>query len=875
MTAWGAMRERIESGDAGEVAAFARRLDEAERRAVAKELPGYLRERVARSEWGWLDAEAVRPLLVAGAGTLGGPAAVATWLSRRDLRTWSPESFAGRVVEAALDRPAEWRAEVARRLAERLRIDTSRRAGDLWEFTAAFARSTGLEPPATDGFVAGWVRRRPSDPRVLRDDPWADVLLPRVFEVDGIGALLGEEWPERIAALAEEGRFDRKPLLDGCVSRFLRGGEARDLRWFVALHDALAPTPDESFARLRDHVRLLPASPAAVAEMALREVRRADDDGRLGAEEFAEAADALLFRPEKKLVRAALIWLDRTARKRDRVDATLAALTAVFPSEALDLRERAVRVAVRHAAHVTGEQTNAAVREAAAVLPADLREAIAAAFGEVDAPEAGPPVLAGPPPFTPRTLPPPIASAAELAEEFVARMRTESEWTGIERLVAGVVELAYRDADATREALLRVLPDAASWEMSDHALDSYDPGVWATMCVRTLFDPKAKRGLVDALGSFRHGRSWTRGDRDVPVLDRFLRWRLREASSAVGRAPVLLSTPTEGSGHIDPGVLVSRLERLEAAGAEPGRADLAQALLRLPRDAAGLDGDAVSRAARLTSKAGRAVAAWLASGGLADPSVECAMVSLPQRGPWHGSGRPEYVAGTVATVLAAGDLPSGIAPLLAVPEGGEWRSLPWPYYYGPMAWWPSMLPSHREVAAAHVLPYSRNWDDARVGQGALLAGLAEADGPAGTATAHVLAYGLAASHADERAAAVDAFAAFAGRGALPAAGLGTALGALVARDAVTLNRAARALDGVADTGAYADVLTVILAALPVLLPAPGERPRSGLHDLIALGTRAAEATGARADVPGLAAVAARGGTSRLVREAARLHRTLT
>ncbi|MFC6929674.1 DUF6493 family protein [Actinomadura yumaensis] len=472
---------------------------------------------------------------------------------------------------------------------------------------------------------------------MLRDDPWADVLLPRVFEVDGLGALLSEEWPERIAALAEEGRFDRKPLLDGCVSRFLRGGEARDLRWFVALHDALAPTPDESFARLRDHVRLLPASPAAVAEMALREVRRADDDGRLGAAEFAEAADALLFRPEKKLVRAALTWLDRTARKRGRVDATLAALTAVFPSEALDLRERAVKGAVRHAAHVTDEQTGAAVREAAAVLPADLREAVAAAFGEVEEPEAGPPVPPGLPPFTPRTLPPPIGSPAELAEEFAARTRTESEWPGTERLVAGVVELAYRDADAVREALRRVLPDAASWEMSPHALDSYDPGVWATMCVRTLFDPKPKHGLVDARGILRHGRSWTRGDRDVPVLDRFLRWRLREASAAVRRAPVLLATPTEGSGHIDPGVLVSRLERLEAAGADPGRADLAQALLRLPRDAADLDGDAVSRAARLPSKAGRAVAAWLASGGLADPDVECATVSLPSAGAGTGA----------------------------------------------------------------------------------------------------------------------------------------------------------------------------------------------------------------------------------------------
>ncbi|NDU75596.1 hypothetical protein GWI34_23660 [Actinomadura sp. DSM 109109] len=49
---------------------------------------------------------------------------------------------------------------------------------------------------------------------------------------------------------------------------------------------------------------------------------------------------------------------------------------------------------------------------------------------------------------------------------------------------------------------------------------------------------------------------------------------------------------------------------------------------------------------------------------------------------------------------------------------------------------------------------------------------------------------------------------------------------------------------------------------------------SGVPDLLALATRLAETTGATGAVPGVEEVAARGGSSRLVRESARLHRTL-
>ncbi|MEU8026942.1 hypothetical protein AB0B88_32570, partial [Micromonospora haikouensis] len=52
-------------------------------------------------------------------------------------------------------------------------------------------------------------------------------------------------------------------------------------------------------------------------------------------------------------------------------------------------------------------------------------------------------------------------------------------------------------------------------------------------------------------------------------------------------------------------------------------------------------------------------------------------------------------------------------------------------------------------------------------------------------------------------------------------------------------------------------------------------PPRGLPDLLTLAAETATATGARVEVPGLAEVAGRRGTSRVVTEARRLHRALT
>ncbi|WP_433226401.1 DUF6493 family protein [Actinomadura formosensis] len=881
MSAWDDIRKAIDAGDRDTTARLVMELDNTARRTVAGQLPGRIGEMRAASQYGFLWQEAMESLLVAGAGTISGVVAAATWLCRRDLRLWwSRDRYAGlceALCAVTAARPAEWRAEVARRVADRIRLTEGN--SPLWHMAAALTRSAGARPPVSDGFVVGWATEGVR-PRELAEDPFLDTLVPKLFEVDGVGAALADDraragwddarggtWAGSLTALARAGRLDRTALLDGCVSRFLRGGTARDLRWFAQLHDGLAPTDDETAARVRDYVRLLPAAPSTVADLALKQVRRADDLGLLDAELFGEAAGALLFRPEKKLVRAALTWLDRTARGRDRVEPTLRALTAVFGSDALDLRERAVKIAARHAAHAGGS-VRAEVRDAAAGLPAALREPVAEAFGEIEA-AAEPEPPAGPPPFVPREAPAPIGSLAELADEFTVLLRSTGEWRAQERFLAALVEFAYRDLEATREALRRPADDMAPW-LANPAGHSYMQHVvqesWVQFPVRSLLLPRTSHHLPRVLAALLRGRSRKSGTVSEPQLERFLTLRRHEIASAVGTVPVLLATPTEGSGHIAPDVLVRRLERLEETGTEPGRADLAQAMLRVPRD---IDREAVARARRLVSEAGRTVAAWLAAGGLADPGVECRILDEPVA---TVRGRALRLPTRIlSTVDVPGD--SDIAHLCRFPEDG-WTDFGRPNHTASTVFWPSMLPSHREVAAAHLVPRLAGTDEETLAQGAILLDLAEADGPTGAATATLLAMTLANRHRDERANAVEALLALSARGALPAEGTGAALGRLAARGRLTLTRAVKSLTAAADAGAHADVWTLLAAALPHALPAPGERAAAGLPDLIALATRQAEIIGAGGTIPAVAETAARGGSSRLVQESARLHRAL-
>ncbi|MGW0591184.1 DUF7824 domain-containing protein [Streptosporangium sp. NPDC002607] len=853
MTAWEEIRGLIDRRDAHAVAARIVELDEAARKEVAGLLPGYLKTlRGRRESWEGLDdyAEVLR---AAGAGVLTGAAAVATWLNRRDFtsRWGSPYGDTERIMAILATRPAEWRADLAGRLVLRLRTGEDRGL----PLALALLRATGIEVPAHDPLVVGWV----STVRglsALRKDPLFDAMLPRVFEVQGVGrALQWENDPARsllgvLRTLAAKDGARRPMLLQGCVRRFLLGGSAAELRFFVRLHEALDPAPHEIEPHARDYLRLLPAAPGPVAELALRHLRGLDG---LDPFDLVEGWESVLFRPERKLVRAGLTWLDQRVRLSPELATSIAGpLALVFAADSTELQDRAVTLAIKHASRMDDEGRDV-IRDALGTLPPDLGGRAFAVFGGEEPAEPDPRDGFAPSPLpqpdAPRRMPDPIGSVAEM----VPLLNGSGDWQEWERLLAGFVALVHRDREGTAAELKphlvgryeHLYGEGYPWNRVDR-WNQVDHWLIGAMC--------SLSGIAPMRGAWKRKLPDTRPLCPPHLL---LLHRAAEIQMAVEEdvvPPLLLSTPTLTTGHVAAAELVTRLEVIEAAGVKPLAADLQQALLRLPRER---DPNAAERAGRLSSPVGRLVARRLSGARLADPVVEVR---------WSRSA-PAY--STEVKLVPSLHAPATGLPLVdrmfaASPRHGDEVHL---------SWWPSMFPSHREVAAAHLSGQllRDQWRGPAVGPEHLrrLAGL---DGPPGVAVSLVLAHVLGNPDMPE---AVDVLLTMAGRGDLPAAELGRQAAALVGYDQVKLLHLTAALESASRQGAHEEVWTVVAAALPLLVPQAGRRPRHGLTEFVALAATTAAWCRARGAIPEIEAMAARKGSSGLLREARRLHGLLT
>ncbi|GAA3170881.1 DUF6493 family protein [Nonomuraea roseoviolacea] len=835
MTAWNDLYPFIRGGDAARTAWLVAGLGPADRKAVAAEATEHVRKAVRGGQPGWAGEfrHHIRPLMMVGAGCLGGSAAVAAWLFRREFR-WrrqDPNDVA-RILELVRDRPEPWRADLARRVAARVRLPEL----DHWELAAALVRETGAEPPDNPAFMAGWLNELRAESAAA--DPLLPVLGPRIFESDALREGFSVAEAMVLDELVRAGLLDRRAVLDGVVGRLLRDGQ-NGLPVLANLHDWLAPDLDETASRAKDYVRLLPPAPVPVAESAVARLRALDEAGRLEEELFAEAVEALTFRPEPRLLRAVLSWLGATAgpRAAGRADVALRALAEIIGHEALVLQERAVRLAVP-LAPVAGEEGRAAIREAAATLPSELRERIAAAYGELpeeDEP-AAPSLVAAPAP----SLPPPVASPDELARELAGFRGQHDDASAFERLLAGLAEWSHRAPDVLREAL------RPWWEHPRHSYGQNLDDEAEHLLNRAFLAfaaPEQSRGITSA--------NWPNGSSPhCGPIDRLYRARAFELVAVFERGaghPVLLATPTTGTGHVDPEVLLDRLALLEASGAEALPADLAQALLRLPRD---VDAATAARARTFTSDAGRACAAWMSGDRLPDPEVSCEPYSTSDY--WS----------TKKSVRVTLTLPAV-----------EGLDTVWSHDYPELPnWWALALPSHRELAAAHLLPHLAHAAEAKSGVAAVLGDLAHCAGPAGTATAYALAYGMGHADSASRSSTADALLTLAARGETPVEALGAALTELITDGYLKLNRVSATLDEAARAGGHDVVWAVAARLLAALLPVDGDRPRTGLADLMAAAATAARPAKAQADLPALAAMAGRKGSSRVAQEARRLHR---
>ncbi|GAA2141299.1 DUF6493 family protein [Actinomadura napierensis] len=820
-TAWQEVAALIDARKADAVAGAVLALDAAGRRAVAEALPGHVREVRSRREiWEGID-EFAPAFRAAGAGALGSASAVASWLTRRELtpRRRGGHHDTARLMRLWEGRDDAWLADLARRLTLRLR--GPRHVG--LDLVLALLAESGIEPPDHDPLITGWV----SSLMPRKNDPLRPHLLPRIFEVEGAGRILRNRgsWLAVLAQSAERGEVDREMLLDGCVRRFLRGGTDLDLRFFVRLHERLAPSDAEIRARARDYVRLLPAAPGPVAELALGLLTERDD---LPPELVTEALDGVLFRAEARLVRPGLAWLERTVRRRPELaDGCASALARAFEHESYAVQQRAVRVALKLPDTTDGTP----LRDAMPLLPSDLAAQITARFGgEVPEPEAvdedPPPVLlasAGARSEPVPSLASPITTPEELAGAFHHGYSDRS--AAAEQVLAALVRLAWKDRDAVRNALESVirtdsprhLRQSMSWSGTWEWLNGIGLVLTSAVLVPEDGDERLPHGQVSVPR--------------ILFLRRFA--EVYDSLRAGTLPPVLLATATRPTGHLDPGVLVERLEICEAAGTEPGTADLQHALLRLPPE---IDPEAVRRASRLTSAAGGEVARRLAEGGLPVPGAGASAL--------RGSGIEVVVKAEVTGRPV-------IDEVFSVPPTDDRTIDGWQ-----VPFWSWLLPSHPQMVAVHLVP--------KLVEGAPVSALIElvpGDGP----FAEAVAYFLARELVGERAA--GPLLTLAGRGDLPAAALGRHIGRLALAGEIKLVRVVEALEGAAEAGAYAQVWDVIAAALPVLHPEPGRRSLFAHDRLIALGTRTARWAKASGPIPEIDELAGRKGSSNVIRAA--------
>ncbi|MEV4098770.1 DUF6493 family protein [Nonomuraea sp. NPDC049649] len=357
----------------------------------------------------------------------------------------------------------------------------------------------------------------------------------------------------------------------------------------------------------------------------------------------------------------------------------------------------------------------------------------------------------------------------------------------------------------------------------------------------------------------------------VSPLHDFLLHRYAELAEALRDGtlpPVLLATPTWMSGHLDPDVLVDRLEVCAAAEVEPLPADLAQALLRLPR---GRHPAAADRAAEVDSAGARSAARWLADGGMADP--ECGLAWRHMVGASmvdFGDGEPEHF-----TEVRLGPVLRVTAPIghrlideVLLREPYDWRN---DESGATLGAWPAILPSHREVVAVNYLPYLiPDYWGRRVAP-ADIAGLEAAQGPAGESTAVIIAFLLIGGPAEM----IPVILRMAARGELPAEAIGRQLALVLRRTWQETRPALAALRELAEAGGHHEVWRIVRALLPGMLPGEGRRVTATHSALVAFACEVAGWTGARGEIPVIGEFARGRGKSRFVHECRRLHARLT
>ncbi|MFF5229791.1 DUF6493 family protein [Dactylosporangium sp. NPDC000521] len=153
-----------------------------------------------------------------------------------------------------------------------------------------------------------------------------------------------------VAALVEEGRFPRADILDRCLDALLASRPKSVLHAFVSFHDELAPTEAEVAERTTIYLKLLTDAMGSVATMAQKALKTAEAAGTLELESLLDASRTVLTRSEKGLVKAQLIWLEKLAKRHPARIAEFAEVFAVAADHPdVQTRDRSAAFLAKHA----------------------------------------------------------------------------------------------------------------------------------------------------------------------------------------------------------------------------------------------------------------------------------------------------------------------------------------------------------------------------------------------------------------------------------------------------------------------------------------------------------------------------------------------
>lgn len=314
------------------------------------------------------------------------------------------------------------------------------------------------------------------------------------------------------------------------------------LKPYLAILQALHPTAQEERERAADWIALAADAPSAVAGHAQQALARLAAAGGLAPRLLAEMSLTVLFRPEKKLVRAQLVLLGRElVRDPAAAPELLPVLGEAFGHTDTDIQERALKLAAAHL--VSDPHVRAELAESAHLLsPLHRSRAV-----EILGPDAAPAAVDAP---YREILPPPpaqvpLAPAPESVEETaelvaaVVNSRTASV-EEYERALDGLVRHAHRDRAALAAALRPAL--AGRWWLDpeqSHHYTSELPGiehVAAAVLDARPAAPATRRGARSPPGA---ATATTPRSTSSPTPA----WPRRHGTSRAGRSPSCSPSP--------------------------------------------------------------------------------------------------------------------------------------------------------------------------------------------------------------------------------------------------------------------------------------------------------------------------------------------